>query len=163
MRKVLGGAFDSSDLGEKLGEGDRDRIAALAGASHLGSALWRLKYSNDPAVYHRAILLLAKRMSWKRSDVLQRLCELAIREWLLGMCMDCKGAKELIAGDLKVTCPACKGVGVKRYSDRERERFMEIPARSWEKWEKKYQAVQSAMTGEDIRVNTVVSIRLERS
>lgn len=162
MRGLIGRAVDSSDLGEKIGEGDRDRVAALAGASRLGSALWRLKYSNDPKVYKSAVLLLAKRMGWKNSDMLQRICELAIREWLLGMCIECKGAREVIVGDLRITCPSCEGIGVKRYSDRERERFVGLEARSWDRWVKKYEAVQAAMTGEDIRVNAIVSIKLER-
>lgn len=162
MREVMGGAFDSSDLGEKLGEGDRDRIAALAGASRLGSALWRLKYGNDPAVYKIALFLLCKRMKFGDAKVLQRLAELAIHEWMMPMCQTCNGAKELIVGDLRAVCSACEGAGVKRYTDRERERFMTLPPRSWEKWQKKYESVQAVMTGEDIRVNTTVAYRLER-
>lgn len=161
LRETLGAAFESSDLSTRPGESDVDRIAAMGLVTHLGSKLWRLKYGNDPKAYKPAVLLLAGRFRWK-AGVLVRLCELAIKEWCLPMCGTCHGAKEIIEGDLRIVCAECEGVGVKRYTDRERERMLGIPPRAWDGWAKKYETVQAVVTNEEIRTNTVLNIQLER-
>lgn len=161
LRETLGAAFESSDLSTKPGESDVDRIAAMGLVTRLGSKLWRLKYGNDPKAFKTAYLLLAKRLGW-RDTLLVRLCDLAVREWCLPMCGTCHGAKEIIEGDLRIVCAECEGIGVKRYTDRERERLLGIPPRAWEKWAKKYEKAQEALTTEEIRVNTVLNLQLER-
>jgi len=97
------------------------RLAAFAGASRLGTALWRLKYAKDLTSYNTALLLLVKKLpktltrSYRTKIVAQ-----ALQEWYDETCRTCLGVRHVMVEDKKVLCAACDGLGKHRYSDRER-------------------------------------------
>lgn len=161
FREVMGGAFGSDDLSTKVWESDLDRIAAMGFSNRLGSLLWRLKYGNDPRSYRPALLLLAKSAK-SGFPVGKRLCELAIKEWCMPQCEVCRGAKEIIVEDLRIVCKGCDGIGIRRYSNRERERLAGLPSGSWPGWAKKYRHVWEVMTDAERRVNVCLNIQLDR-
>jgi hypothetical protein len=157
----MGGSFDSGDLSTKIWESDLDRIAAMGFTSRLGSMLWRLKYANDRRAYKPAKLLLAKQAK-SGFDIGIRLCELALREWCMPQCEVCLGMKEIMVEDLRIICSGCDGIGVRRYSDRERERLAGLPGGSWRGWGKKYVDIWAVMTDAERRVNICLNIQLDR-
>lgn len=135
-----------------------DRIGAFSRGSRLGTLLWRLKYSHDASAYRPATLLLAKRESLQ-STVGLRLVEMALNEWLLPQCSTCHGARELIVGPRRIICIECKGYGVKRYSNRERDSFLGF---RFKPWARKYAHLWATLTGEDKQISPVMDWQLER-
>jgi hypothetical protein len=161
LREVMGGAFDADDLSTKIWESDVDRIAAMGFTSRLGSLLWRLKYANDHRAYKPAVLVLAKKAK-SGFPIGMRLCELALREWCMPQCEVCRGAKEIMVEDLRIVCKGCDGIGVRRYTSREREAAAGLPVGSWRGWAKKYGFIWETMTDAERRVNVCLNIQLDR-
>ena len=50
----------------------------------------------------------------------------ALEEYLRNYCKTCRGAKELIVGDRRITCDVCLGYGIRRWTDFERARAMQV-------------------------------------
>ena len=93
-------AFNSSDLGEKHFESDADRITAAALSDPLGVLLQKLYAGNMAGAYHEALGLirkrahrLAQRKAWQNApyEVLDRLCEVCLLEWVYDVCPKCLG------------------------------------------------------------------------
>ena len=135
-----------------------DRIGAFSRGSRLGTLLWRLKYASDASCFKPAVFLLAKGTSLQ-SEIGKRVCAMAVSEWLMPNCLTCFGAKEMIFGQKRVTCPDCEGHGVKRYADKERDRYL---GSRFKPWAKKYAAVMALLTGAEKSVNPVMHDQLEK-
>lgn len=157
-RAILGRDLTSS-LESDYHEMPIDRIGAFSRGSRLGTLLWRLKFSHDSSAYKPATLLLAKRESLQ-SAVGLRLVEMALNEWLLPQCSTCNGARELIVGPRRIICDDCDGYGIRRFTDRERDRFMGCKFR---KWARKYNKVWASLTGDDKGINPVMDWQLEKT
>lgn len=98
------------------------RIGAFAGSTRLGTLLWRLKYANDAKSHKPVMLLLAqglpRTMTWTYR---RQIASQALQEWLYDMCFTCLGAKHVMADEKRVICPACEGLGKRRYNDKDRQ------------------------------------------
>ena len=123
MRARIGRAVNSSDLLDHVYECDVDVVGALAFASMAGSRLLRGAYGLDAGALRSLVLTLTRRAARRRGmvgPVAKRIAIQALREYVLPRCRVCLGAREQIAGSLRVVCPLCEGSGLHRYSDRER-------------------------------------------
>ena len=133
-----------------------EHVAALSSASELGSDLLRAR-ALDKQAHRRAILLLSHKaqMSGKRKRLnlskaqAQIFATAAIHEATQPQCQACRGAKVMISGKLKVVCHQCGGVGLHRYSDKDRAQLCGLPGEEWPKWEKAYQLVMSILRSND--------------
>jgi hypothetical protein len=153
----------SSDLQSKDSSiRDVEFVAALSGASSLGADLLRAK-DYDAKALKRAILALSarvrKRLKLSMSPA-QLLSTTAIFELMQWQCRDCWGASEQIIGGIRVTCPTCGGVGVHRWSDKDRANTSGFHVETWHKWAKKYEIVLSMARGHDGNTEHAARVRL---
>lgn len=125
MREQLARASSSGDLESIDGRlGDVERIAAMAFGPRLGSLLIRYRDGGQERWRREAILLVAHRVARKvrtNSDLSVKIATQALNEWDMPHCKTCGGSRELMAGDVRVICQSCNGVGVHRYSDSDRQ------------------------------------------
>lgn len=138
-----------------------DRLAAFSRAGRLGTCLWRLRWGFDASVYNRTIVLL-KSECGLTGEVGRKLCEMVLREWLNPHCEVCLGAKETIAGDRRILCPRCKGLGLKRYSDGARARFMDMNIAEWREAANLAKLVLRKLTRAERLVGAQMHYELER-
>ena len=121
IRETVASALDSGLRDSPERETPLDRVAAFAGASRLGTLLWRLKYANDPRAFKPASLLIGKKLPRNLHGSMRiTIAQRALKEWCLGMCAVCKGAKEVMRGDKMVECKTCDGTGKHRHTDADR-------------------------------------------
>jgi hypothetical protein len=131
-------------------------VAAMAGATNLGSDILRAK-SQDRAAAHRAVLLLAKkaRRAGDRAKLplsqamAQAMAAAVLLELVRPHCRLCTGAGVLILDDLKITCPRCGGLAVHRYGDRERANLCGVSPADWHKWSGRYDMVMQVALAHD--------------
>lgn len=154
-------AMLSHDLGSTLEssyhEMPVDRLGAFSRGTRIGTLLWRLKYSHDAASYKPVVYLIAKQQSLE-SPIGMRLVEMALREWMLPQCQTCLGARELIVGPKRIICTDCGGYGFKRYSNRERDKFLGC---RFKPWHKKYNKVWAVIVGGDRTTSWTMNEQLE--
>ncbi len=105
-----------------------DRVMALGHADPLGSLLWRLKWSDDlsvqPAVLH---LLVRRTRSHESLSMIQRVCALALHEYLHDLCRPCGGRGIVIAANgVKSRCSACRGEGTETPSPSRRAQRLRV-------------------------------------
>lgn len=131
-------------------------VAAMSGATNLGSDILRSK-DRDRGALHRAVLLLARK-AWRAghkrkipmSDAqARRMAAVVLLELIRPNCRTCTGAGVSVIDDLKVTCPTCEGITVHRYTDKERARLCGIHPSKWDLWESRYELVLSIARGHD--------------
>jgi len=134
-----------------------DRIAAFSRASRLGTLLWRLKWGFDATVYKRTTELLAD-----EAHTSPKMAEMLIREWLNPNCEACRGAKETILCDRRILCPKCQGLGLKRYSDHARARFMDMRLEDWREISGQVKRVTQRLNRAERLVNSTMHYELER-
>ena len=162
-------AFSSThhaNLGWQEHEAAIDRVAAAGRAERIGVCLWKARYMLEAWAYQESNNLLLKRFisRYKAEDagVAQKIVSQALQEFLLSFCSTCLGAKELIDDDLKIICEDCGGSGVKRYTDRERARSMQMSLQRYRSVSHKLAWVQRLINEEESRVNYVLNVELER-
>lgn len=157
MREVFAHTLRSSlDWDDSQHEKAVDKLTAFCYADRLATLLWRLKYGNDKTAYKPIVMLLAKSLKPMNRNISIKIAEQALYEWLFPFCPACLGAKEVMAGELRVVCRACNGVGVARYSDRERE--MKVGGN----FSKQIENIHRIITGMDIQPGREMRKRLER-
>lgn len=120
-----------------------DFVASLSGATSLGSDLMRSS-DYDLQALRRSLLLLTRdaiNTLHIGRGIAQTLSLVALCELLHWQCRTCRGAGQVIAGQLKIVCPDCGGVGTHRWTDNERARTAKIPHERWVKMDKKYNVV----------------------
>ena len=125
MREALSKCLSSSLVWDDSDhEKAVDKLTAFAYSERFATLLWRLKYANDHTVYWQVIeILVAIVIKTTRRIgrmIATKIAEQAIHEWLFAFCPSCLGAKETMAGHLKIICPVCNGSGVARFSDQNR-------------------------------------------
>lgn len=123
-------AVATSDMGMEAGVvHDADRIAAmgLGAKGELGSLVFRFARAEQPQWGRRIVLVLANRVIRRHEigrDMATRIAACALSEFSRPHCHVCRGARELMVGEVKVTCSACGGTGLERYHDADREAFI---------------------------------------
>lgn len=125
--------------------GSIEHVAALSGASSIGSDMMRAK-DHDASALRRAVLLLASKVRHQMRLGMgpsQQLATAAILECMYWQCRLCNGASELVANGVRKTCQACGGVGVHHWTNAERANAAGYPGANWPMWEKKYEQVLS--------------------
>lgn len=157
MFKASFGRDLTSSLESGVQEMPVDRIAAFSKAPRLGTLLWRLKWGFDATVYKRTIELLAE-----EAHTSMKMAEMLIREWLNPNCESCNGAKELILEDRRIQCPKCQGLGLKRYSDHARARFMDMRLEDWREISPQVKRVTQRLNRAERLVNSTMHYELER-
>jgi hypothetical protein len=94
-------------------------------------------------------------------QILLRVCKQVIHETSFKFCKKCLGAKEMMAGELKVICKTCEGTGLHRHSDRERAKAIGLSEEIFLKhWATRLNQVQSILTNERRNSNRVTKEKL---
>lgn len=122
---------------------DVEHVAALSGASGLGSDMMRAR-DYDSKALRRAILILASKVRAEMRLGMgpsQQLATAAILEVMHCQCRTCNGAAEQIIGGIRQVCPTCGGTGVHRWMDADRAKATGYPIANWSMWAKKYEIV----------------------
>jgi hypothetical protein len=133
-----------------------DKLTAFSFSDRLGTLLWRVKYFNDASSYRPAILILARRLPRLNRGIAIKISEQALREWLHNHCDACLGAREIRQGDHVITCPTCKGGGVRKYTDRERHQAIGV------NMSKHIDQVLNIIGGMDVQVAVQTRIKLAK-
>lgn len=168
LRKLLASALAGSDLSEDpTGESPLDRVRALAFSDRLGSHLWRLKWAHDAGAYRPAAALLAKRLRRQHEprEMVERVAEAALREWLDELCPTCGGRGHAVIEGTPTagrTCVPCNGTGLRRYRDADRMRATGLTREQYPRWEARFARAHSAISAADRRAWGDVAAQLER-
>jgi len=143
-----------------------DRVAAAGRAPRLGMDIWRARYQLEGKSYQDALNgLLAHfraRYGAETREMSQRVVDQAFHEFMSDRCKDCNGARELMAGELRVICQTCEGYGVRRYTDFERARAMQLSMQRVKSLTHKLNWLLGEIQSMDNQVNTIISAELER-
>lgn len=114
-----------------------DVIGAMGSMSRFSSLLYRLKYGGEITRRNRehAEQLLARKLHPCRktspSPMTQRIADLALSEWLIDYCVQCRG-RGVIGGRREVTitrrrlCKACKATGLSHRVTRQGDSVIDI-------------------------------------
>ena len=128
MREALAASVGSSNLKfDPEYERAADRVAAIGFGPRLGSLLIRYRDANQVRWEREIIARLAKRIIRKlpiTHSIAAKVAECALSEWARPHCATCGGARVIMGAMLKVVCPACDGIGVRRYTNSERRRII---------------------------------------
>lgn len=120
-----------------------EHVAALAGATSIGSDMFRAR-DYDLGALKRAILLLAKKVRAEMnlgSGPAQQLAGAAILEVMHWQCRTCNGASAQVVNRVRQVCPKCGGSGAHRWTDHERAKAAGYNEDTWQKWSAKYEKV----------------------
>jgi len=156
-----------------------DRIAASGRCSVLGVALWKARYmacihfkGAEVVAFEKVALreamealksLYSNRYRSDGDDLVVRLVVQSLAEWIHQACRDCGGRRELMAGETRVVCDTCGGSGLRRYSDAERSRMMQISYGMVKHSAHKLQWLRDQIGTEDVKVNYQMAFELEKS
>lgn len=166
LRKLVAAALSSSNLAvSDISETAIDRIAAMAFADPLGSALWRLRLGHNPQAFRQAHLILASRARriCPSLPLRLKLCETVLHEWLDQNCRTCGGrGYKPDAHGVKGLCPTCEGSRVRRYSDVWRMGQMGWNLATYRKWERRFATLHERIAEADAEVYVEIARQLER-
>jgi hypothetical protein len=143
-----------------------DRVAAAGLAPRLGMDLWRARYQLSLQSFRDAhqglVQLYQTRYKSETPDMACRLVDEAMSEFLGPACTSCNGAKEMILDHLRIVCKTCDGSGLRRYSDFERARRMQVSLQRVRSINHKLAWLAGEMGSLDKAVNTILAAELER-
>lgn len=143
-----------------------DRVAACGKCESLGVDLWKARYMLEVSAYHRCRWELLKRVlaRYKHEDrgIAQKLVDQALIEFIASFCPTCGGAREIMLNELRVLCDTCGGSGVRRYSDYDRCRMMQISYRRYQSLQHKLSWIQRVIEDSEKSVNYRLNVELER-
>lgn len=110
---------------------DTDTLMSVGmNASRLASLLLRARNAGQDKWGREIVLLLAHRIKRHRlsRDVAERVAFSALVEWLQPHCRACNGASEITRDNGgTIQCHSCGGIGVHRYTDKERSVMCGVP------------------------------------
>lgn len=137
-----------------------DKVAASGLCDELGVLLWKAKYINESAAYKKARGLMvnmhSERFKNEARTIVDALVDQCLHEFLSDRCKACNGAKELIAGDRRVTCDTCEGYGIRRYTDFERARSMKVAMGKIQKMSRQFNFWAHEIGSRDRAVNSLM-------
>jgi len=143
-----------------------DRIAAAGRCPRIGCELWRARYALDAMSYHSArkglIKVYRERYTSEFESIIEKVVDQALHEHLSPACETCLGSGEVVCGELKVVCPECMGHRVRRYSDSERSRMMQVSYQRSKSLAHKLAWLLNKMGTWEAQVNVIMNNELER-
>lgn len=143
-----------------------DRVAAAGRCPTLGLNIWKARYLLEGKAYQDALnglrLHFQERYRAEGQDMTRRLVDQAFHEYMSDKCKTCLGAKEVLLNELKVSCETCGGSGIRRYTDFERARTMQISMQKVKSVSHKLAWLLGELAGMDKQVNAIISAELER-
>lgn len=144
-----------------------DRVAASGLCDPLGILLWKAKYMLESPAYKEADRLLKVKVKEKFNKeaglICDKLVEQSLKEYLSDRCKQCNGAKELIAGDRRITCDVCSGFGLRRWTDFERARGTGLAIGRVKTLERKFSWTVNLLLTLDSEVNRQIEFYLGRT
>jgi hypothetical protein len=142
-------------------------VCAAGKAPKVGMELWRCKYQNSSVAYHALskslIELYRGRYKAESEDTARRVVAEALSEFLGPACQSCNGAREMILDELRIECQDCKGSGLRRYSDYDRARRMQISMQKVRSLSHKLGWLAGELGSMDRLVNAIMVDELERA
>lgn len=135
-----------------------EHVAALSGASSLGSDMFRSR-DYDLNALRRSILILASKVRHEMRlgmGPAQQLATAAILEVMHWQCRICNGAAVQVINTARQVCPKCEGSGAHRWTDHERAKAAGYNEDTWQKWAPKYEkviAIARRHDGETVRAS----------
>lgn len=144
-----------------------DRVAAAGFASELGVMLWSAKYQDSASAVvkaaHELVEIFGSRYLSESREMCERVVRQCLTEYLKPSCMVCEGRGEMeLNNGVKVVCGECRGAKVKRYSDSERARAMQISLAKVRAIGHKIAWLAGEINRLDSGVNFVMNRQLER-
>jgi hypothetical protein len=143
-----------------------DRVCAAGKAPRLGMDLWRARYQLSLPSFRDAhkglVQLFLTRYRSETTDMACKLVDEALSEFMGPACTSCLGAREMILDQLKIVCTGCQGSGLRRYSDFERARRMQVSLQRVRSVNHKLGWLAGEMGSLDRAVNSVIAAELER-
>jgi hypothetical protein len=142
-----------------------DRVAAAGLAPRLGMDIWRARYQLSLQSFrdaHKGLVELYRNRYKSDPDMAFRIVDEALSEFMGPACTSCNGAREMILDQLKIVCTTCEGSGLRRYSNFERARRMQVSIRRVETINGKLAWLHGEMGSLDKAVNTILAAELER-
>lgn len=145
-----------------------DRIAAAGLCNPQGVNLWKAKFNHDS----RAFMALSawlfyhcqSRYKGATPDTLRRAVQQSLKESLSSLlCLPCNGAGGLLIDQKWEICPKCEGTSVKRWSDLDRARSMQVSMKSAENMKHKIAYISRKISELDHEVNREMNRQLERN
>ncbi len=109
---------------------DTETLAAVGlGASRLASLLLSYRNADQEKWAREVVIVLANQIikTHKLSrNVGMRVAAAALIEWAKPHCRECNGARNIVRADgVVIICESCGGIGMHRYSDKERSRMID--------------------------------------
>lgn len=101
---------------------------------------------------------------YKREDkgLVEKMAHQLLSEYIAQFCVACRGTGEVMHNDLKTRCSVCWSSGVRKYTDEERARMMQISYARIKQMRFKFQWLYDYISSADRRVNDVMVRELER-
>jgi hypothetical protein len=144
-----------------------DRVAAAGKCSRLGLDLWKARYLLEVKAYQDVSeslrLHYLNKYKAESQGMAEKIVSACLHEFLGPVCLVCSGRRELIAGDLKITCAECDGSGLRRYSDLDRARHMQLSLHYVHLLSRKIGWLMGELHDLDRAVNSVIAAELERT
>lgn len=155
MRQNLARSLHSSNLKQKEQHCDLDSVHALGLAAidnPIGVAALHVIDALQPQGYQDLIHALAKQAGKRiKCDkrILVNVCKQVIFEATFNFCQTCSGRKHALIDNKVHLCAGCNGTGLKRHTDKERSKTLNISDELYQKhWAKHFQTVQSIFSSE---------------
>ncbi len=153
--KSIARAVNTKNLQQKETHCSLDIIHALgkAAISHsIGVSALHVIDGLQPQGYQQLIFELSRAAGRRLKcdkQILLRLCKQVIHEAAFNFCETCSGRKHFVEENKVHICGSCNGVGLKRYSDKERSKSLNISEQEYIKhWADRHTTVQSIFTSE---------------
>jgi hypothetical protein len=134
--------------------------------STLGILIWCAKYIGESRArtqLFKEVLKLYRERYRDRQEIAEVLVSQAMTEFLSPHCIICRGAKEILRSNRIIECPGCNGIGIRKYSDTERAKAMQINLGITQRCAGKIGWVVNKLTTEDRLVNWEMAQQLERT
>jgi hypothetical protein len=143
-----------------------DRVAAGGKVPRVGIDLWRAKYLLEAKAYQDVITgltqLYRSRYKPELPGMAEKLVEQALSEFLGPVCQTCTGTASRMVEGLKVMCPTCGGMALKRYTDEERSGRMQLSLGLVKRMGLRLSWLAGELGGLDREVGRLIAIELER-
>lgn len=155
MRQSLARSLHSTNLQQKEQSCDLDKIHGLGlAAIHnpIGVNALHVIDALQPQGYKDLIFSLSraagKRLKCDKAKLLL-LCKQVIFESAFNFCQTCSGRKHAVIENKVHLCAGCNGTGLKRHTDRERSKSLNISEEEYVKhWANRFTTVQSIFSSE---------------
>lgn len=167
IREMIAVALQSRHLETRPAECAIDRIGAFAHAPKLGRLLWRWLDQGEPLAH--AVLEETLRKARRRFQIhrmhrdyprLEKCARQALLEFTHPFCPTCRGLKEERVEERVIVCPHCRGSGLKRWSELERQAM--IGSENYPVWGRRVDEILGMLAGASAATSLTCRVQLER-